>query len=61
MSRIRRARRVKGLCAEPGCPAITGDSFRCKAHAAKYAARTRKYRAMAAQKKRVEAKLAGGG
>jgi hypothetical protein len=45
ISRLRRRRRVHGLCAEAGCKHESGESYRCEKHAAMNAARVAKYRA----------------
>ena len=59
MSELRRRRRIAGLCAEPGCPEVTGDTFRCTRHAAAYAKRVREYRKRLKQRRESERRLEG--
>lgn len=60
MSELRRRRRIRGYCAEPGCRSKTADTYRCQEHAAAYAARNKLYRKVRAQRRQL-AKKAGVG
>ena len=60
MTRLRRDRRARGYCAEPGCREKTGSDFRCEAHAQAYAARNKLWRLRRDQRKRLEARGAAG-